>query len=387
MTAFRFNDELLLSETDQDLAKKRFPNVFFALDHAELRSDFQRVDARANKAKSRSRVIGIAALVFAIVSLLAFPLEPLIISLQEDAGYARGLFRVIAIIGATCGVLAVLLGNLGFGFGKLKREWLQQRLMTERLRQWHAQYLISRLNDIAEAADSAEKQAEFEAERSLCYGLFKRNVLDQIASEYTRLTASGPAARRIVSSSLEPSANGFWIEPRWADLAARKFDNPASPALKEIFTAYEETRLLGQVQYTNYIISSEGKFWSLPARQIYVLGNTAFALVMFAFVANFVALMSAIWPSFPIGQSILGSIAISFAILAVGIRALQEALHPHRELRRMQIYASLVGAASERFASARSPTRRVEAMCLLERAAFEEMLEFLHTNESARFVL
>ena len=387
MTMFRFNDELLLTPEDQELAKKRFPAVFFAFDHEELRADFQRIDIDANRAKSRSRLFGVSAIILAVISLLAFPLEPLIVSIQNGSTSGQSIFRIIAMVGAACGVLAVVLGNIGYGFGKLKRKWLQYRLMTERLRQWHAQYIIAHAKDICDAANSEEKRAQFVEERDISYRTFKRNVLEKIASEFTRLTSPSMVAHSASSPSPEGSKTAFWIEPQWADLAARKLETPASRELEDMFTAYSETRLLGQVQYTNYILSTEGKFWSLPARQLFVLGNTAFALVLLAFVANFVALTSAIWPDFPIGYSALGSIAISFAILAVGVRAMQEALHPSRELRRMQNYASQVTFASEQFTAARRPQQKIKAMCALERASFEEMLEFLYTNESARFVL
>lgn len=384
--SFRFNDELLLTPADQALAEQRFPNIYFALEHQELKADFRRIDRAANRSKSRSRTIGISALVFAVVSLLAFPLEPLIVSASREAE-GQSIFRIIAIIGAICGVLAVLLGNVGIWFGRLKRDWLQRRLMTERLRQWHAQYLIAHAKEICEAAGSEADEAAFLHTRALDYQRFKRAVIEQVASEYTKYTVTGSAAYSGLSGADRGSVAEFWIDPGWAKLATRKIGEDHAEALQELFTAYQETRLLGQVQYTNYVLSSEGKFWSLPAKQVYILGSTAFALVMFAFVANFIALLSASWPGFPVGHSVLGSIAISFAILAVGVRALQEGLRPQRELRRMGFYASAVNAARDRFVAARTPGKKIEAMLMLERASFEEMVEFLSTNERARFVL
>ncbi|MEO1660594.1 MAG: hypothetical protein AAFR51_06370 [Pseudomonadota bacterium] len=387
MTEFRFNDELLLQAADRELAQQQFPSVFFALDHPSLRADFKRIDAGANRAKSKSRMIGVLTLIFAVVSLLAFPLEPLIISTNADTEISRNLFRLIAIIGAICGVLAVLFGNLGLWFGKLKRNWLQHRLMTERLRQWHAQYLIAHALDISAAVTSDTAREAFLDARTVSYNRFKRSVLEQVSSEYTKFTVSGAAAYSGLSVSEEGPGSSFWIEPGWADLAGRDLSEADHSALDALLSAYDGTRFIGQVQYTNYILSSEGKFWSLPAKQASVLRSTAFGLVIFAFVANFIALLSAIWPSFPISQSILGSVAISFAILAVGVRAFQEGLRPERELRRMQFYASAVSAARNNFLEAKSAQEKIIAMSILERASFEEMVEFLSTNERARFVL
>lgn len=387
MPDFRFNDELLISQVDQDLAKRRFPRIFFALDHPALREDFRRIDRLANRAKTRSRFIGLCALVLAIISLLAFPLEPLIKAIWLEADRARSIFRIMALIGATCGLLAILFGNFGIWFGKSKRKWLQYRLMTERLRQWHAQHLISHTADIIEAVKSPDKIAEFNMTRELAYGRFQRSFLGQIASEYTKFTlrtAAGHSGQTVINPS---GYRSFWIDPEWQTRAAKPIAKVDKPILDEINSAYEETRILGQIQYTNYILSSEGKFWSLPAKQVTFLSNATFGLVMFAFSANFVALLSAIWPQFPIGQSVLGSIAISFAILAVGVRAVEEGLRPQREIRRMEFYAASVQHARDNFAAARSQAKKVDAASALERASFEEMIEFLSTNERARFVL
>lgn len=384
---FRFNDELLISQADRDLAQRRFPNVFFALDHPALREDFKRIDKQANKAKSYSRTIGCFALGFAIISLLAFPLEPLIKTIWLEADQARSIFRAMAIAGAGCGLLAVIFGNFGIWFGKSKRNWLQHRLMTERLRQWHAQYVIAHAPDIVDAMKSPDKTADLIKARDLSYGRFQRSFLGQISSEYTKFTlrtAVGHSGQTVINPTGHQS---FWIEPDWEAKATRSVAKADKDLLADIYAAYEETRLLGQVQYTNYILSSEGKFWSLPAKQALILGNITFGFVMFAFVANFIALISAIWPTFPIGQSVLGSIAISFAILAVGVRAIEEGLRPQRELRRMEFYAASVQHARDAFASARSQIKKVEAVSQLERASFEEMIEFLSTNERAKFVL
>ncbi|MBR9833653.1 MAG: hypothetical protein GYB42_00310 [Alphaproteobacteria bacterium] len=387
MTDFRFNDELLISQVDQDLAKRRFPRIFFALDHPTLREDFTRIDRLANRAKARSRFIGLCALILATVSLLAFPLEPLIKAIWLEADQARSIFRIMALIGASCGLLAILFGNFGVWFGKSKRKWLQYRLMTERLRQWHSQHLISHAAEIVEAAKAPEKIADFNMARELAYGRFQRSFLGQIASEYTKFTlrtAAGHSGQTVINPT---GYRSFWIDPEWQAKAGATVAKADKLILDEINAAYEETRILGQMQYTNYILSSEGKFWSLPAKQAMFLRNATFGLVMFAFSANFVALLSAIWPQFPIGQSVLGSIAISFAILAVGVRAVEEGLRPQREIRRMEFYAASVQHARDNFAAARSQAKKVEAASGLERASFEEMIEFLSTNERARFVL
>lgn len=384
---FRFNDELLLSQEDRALAEKSYPNVFFALDHPELRQEFERIDELAGKAKNTSRRIGCAALIFATLSLLTFPSEPIIKGIWTMKAEYEIIFKYVAILGATFGILALIFGNLGLGFGKVKRNWLQKRLMTERLRQWHAQYLIAHSAEIASAAGSEDKKAEWLDRRALAFSRFKRSFIDQIGSEYAKYTDQSAAAHSGQSVSDPKTLNAFWIDENWAKAAAARPDKNDQDMLNELYRAYEETRLLGQIQYTNYVLSADGKFWSSPPKQIHILGNLSYILVIFAFVANFIALITAIWDTPQVKWQVISSLAIAFAILAVGVRAMLEGLRPQREIRRMQFYASAVSHADKSFDAARSHARKVDAMSLLERASYDEMVEFISSNERARFVL
>ena len=385
--SFRFNDELLLSESDLILAEKSYPRVFFALDNSELRDAFREVDSAAVAAKNTSRRIGFAALVFATLSLLTFPAEPLVKGIWSNTIEYEIMFQYLTIAGAVIGFLALFFGNLGLGFGRIKRSWLQKRLITERLRQWHAQYLIAHSAEIAEIATTGNGRHEWLGKRSVAFKRFQRAFIDQIGSEYAKYTISSAAAFSGQSVADPTAKNAFWIDETWAKEAQRKTSAEHKDALYELYRAYEETRMLGQIQYTNYVLSADGAFWSSPAKQLHMLGNFSYILVILAFMANFVALVSAVWSGFPVGWPVLSSLAITFAIIAVGVRAMLEGLRPERETRRMEFYASALNYANTSFDAARSHGKRVEAMATLERASYDEMVEFISSNEQARFVL
>ena len=397
---FRFNDELLLSEADRDLAKTSYPNVFFALDHPELRETFCEIDGRANRSKKVSRWVGLAALIFATLSLLTFPFALLLDSVitapsadqPEGDAISNTLFLTLGILGATFGLFALIFGNLGLGFGRVKRNWLQKRLIAERLRQWHSQYLIAHAVEIAHAATSSADQSAWLEKRSIAFARFKRSFVDQIGSEYTKYTDASAAAYSGQSIIDPTESDEFWIDPDWAKTATRRPKDVDPDVLREIFEALEETRLRGQIQYTNYVLSSDAKFWSSPAKQLHILGNLSYILVLLAFVSNLVALIAAILvglgvDGFPFDWEIMSSLAIAGAIVAVGARAMLEGLRPQRETRRMQFYAAALNHARKSLAKARTHNKQIEAFCLLERASFDEMIEFLSSNERARFIL
>ena len=397
---FGFNDELLLSEADRDLAKTSYPNVFFALDHPELRETFCEIDGRANRSKKVSRWVGLAALIFATLSLLTFPFALLLDSVitapsadqPEGDAISNTLFLTLGILGATFRLFALIFGNLGLGFGRVKRNWLQKRLIAERLRQWHSQYLIAHAVEIAHAATSSADQSAWLEKRSIAFARFKRSFIDQIGSEYTKYTDASAAAYSGQSIIDPTESDEFWIDPDWAKAATRRPKDVDPDMLKEVFEALEETRLRGQIQYTNYVLSSDAKFWSSPAKQLHILGNLSYILVLLAFVSNLVALIAAILvglgvDGFPFDWEIMSSLAIAGAIVAVGARAMLEGLRPQRETRRMQFYAAALNHARKSLAKARTHNKQIEAFCLLERASFDEMIEFLSSNERARFIL
>ncbi|MEO1321925.1 MAG: hypothetical protein AAFV59_02860 [Pseudomonadota bacterium] len=397
---FRFNDELLLSEADRDLAKTSYPNVYFALDHPDLRDTFRKIDRRANRSKKVSRWVGLAALVFATLSLLTFPfallldsvVTPTVSQSSTDQPISNTLFLTLGILGATFGLFALIFGNLGLGFGRVKRTWLQKRLIAERLRQWHAQYLISHAVEIARVASSPEDQTTWLETRAIAFARFQRNFIDQIGSEYTKYTDASAAAYSGQSIIDPTESDEFWIDPDWTKAASTRPKDVDPSALKELFEALEETRLRGQIQYTNYVLSSDAKFWSSPAKQLHILGNLSYILVLLAFVSNLVALIAAILvgvgvKGFPFDWEIMSSLAIAGAIVAVGARAMLEGLRPQRETRRMQFYAAALNHARKSLAKARTHNKQIEAFCLLERASFDEMIEFLSSNERARFIL
>jgi hypothetical protein len=79
-------------------------------------------------------------------------------------------------------------------------------------------------------------------------------------------------------------------------------------------------------------------------------------------------------------------IAICFAVVALGMRTLEEGLQPKRELERYQRHSDLVRDILARF-DAGSRQIKFETMIEMERLAFEEMRDFLRTAQESRFVM
>jgi hypothetical protein len=58
----KFNDDLLLHEEDRKLASIKYPTIFYALDHPQLRQLFSKYDVPANRAKRVGLIAGLWAI-------------------------------------------------------------------------------------------------------------------------------------------------------------------------------------------------------------------------------------------------------------------------------------------------------------------------------------
>ena len=361
--AFTFNSDLLLGEQDQQTARRAFPHVFFALDHPALRETFLTHDARANRAKSKSRKWGVIAVALATVALM----------LAASAGLYEQLprpwSRAIAVAGAASGIASVLIGAFGVMFRERKLRWLTDRLATERMRQFHFQhYAAHGAMILAGARDPAAAHA-YEAKRARDFEAFRAGVLGRLEDEFYAVVES------------EDPGEGMFF----ADGAA---PDPNDPHLEEYYAAYESLRFQRQIDYCNLLLSERRSLWKhSPARQAKFFGGVALICLVTILALDAVVFATSIADFDWWGKTLFGAAGIWVSFLALSARTLEEGLQPGTEVERMRQYRTASTRSLARFRAATTPEAKREAMMDLEHAAFEEMLPFLKTNYEARFVM
>jgi hypothetical protein len=82
-----------------------------------------------------------------------------------------------------------------------------------------------------------------------------------------------------------------------------------------------------------------------------------------------------------------GSAIILIAITSATVRALQQGLQPEREVERYQQYRSALQAMRRQFEAAPSASEKIEVMQRMEHIAFDEMRNFLLTNQRSSFAM
>lgn len=359
---YPFNDELLFTEADRALAKKLFPAVYPALDDEDLRATFGPIDAAANAAKRRSRRWGMIAVGLVTAALLLASTEPLF----EKLHWSDDALAAMGFVSAALGIPGALLGAFGVLFAKTKREWLEGRLLTERMRQFHFQTFVALMPDILEASRSRDWDA-FTAKRSTLLDKFKKEVIGRKSSLFTAI--------------VEGDEQDVWlIQPAGLPISGIDLDH-------ELFKAYRYFRIERQIRFTDYKLNSGRKLFSaLPRDQSANLGLAAMLCV-----AGLVTLhiLIALGAGFRATEYLYAFhlAAIWFAILALSIRTLEEGLRPGREVERYRAYRSALRSIERRFNDATTVETRYRAMTALETLTFDEMVNFLKSNNEARFVM
>ncbi len=166
---------------------------------------------------------------------------------------------------------------------------------------------------------------------------------------------------------------------------------PESKGLESIFDAYRELRILHQLGYTNYKLHDDHRVFSvMPRRQLVVLSQAVFTCIVLLVIMDVGVLAGTIFPNsmfagFHSSNAIV--VIIWLALAALATRAIEQGLQPEREIERYQQYRSGIRAVLGRYDEASSPKSKIEIMREMERLAFDEMRNFLVTNERSRFVM
>lgn len=363
----KFNDDLLLLEEDRKLASIKYPTIFHVLDHPQLRQLFSKYDTPANRAKRIGLIAGLLAIGFGFGALGIAALE---LTFSHSTGYGVAL----AVISGLCGVLSFLIGNVGVLFAGRKRNWLCDRLIGERIRQFHFQTLVSRLPEILASLRNSAAKTAFLSERNVWFESFKGRLIGKVDSTLAAIFHE--------EKSIDP-----WLH----DSARASAEIQESKELNPIFDAYRELRIVHQLDYANYKLQGDYRIISaMPRRQLAVISGVVFALIVLLVFMHVGILAEALFPS-----SMLASfhspaavvVIIWLALAALATRAIEQGLQPEREIERYQQYRSGVRAILERYDNAVSQNEKIGVMREMERLAFEEMRNFLITNERSRFVM
>lgn len=355
---YRFNDDLLLRQEDRDLARRLYPAIAYALDHPELREWLERIDPVANAAKRRSRVCGSWAVALVSGALFLASAAPLY---EGD----HNLEIIISALSGLLGVVGAFIGFFGVLHAKSKREWLENRLLTERMRLFHFGTIVH-LSDLILTG----QEDLFLERRSDLFKAFERDVLERPALELDALL-EGEETRDNLS------------------VVIAEFEGPVDQSAgKQLIDAYRRLRIGRQIDFAQYKLTLDRKLFSgFPRRQAYLLSIIATTCVLGLVLAHGVALLDVAFMGGELLRTWPHIVGVWLAISALALRTLQEGFQPNQEVERYRHYRTAIRAAADNFEAEPTSREKLQAARAVERASADEMVIFLRANSEARFVM
>jgi hypothetical protein len=367
----RFNDDLLISQHDQDLARKEYPAIYHVLDHPQLRNEFLRLDAVANRAKLWVHRIGLLAVLLTVFALTGSALTSVIHQIPSVPDWVfTGLFW--AELG---GVLGVVIAAGGMWIGGPKSKWLQARMLAEVLRQWHFQALICRGKEIEASCgmDDSEGPSQYRKSRDLQYQKFLSEWAGATDSHLTDLIENPEAGYQLLHDE-------------------RTAYTPGSAVLESIFGVYRSMRFKRQSNYaTHKLQKNTDKPFSILKWPAAVLQQRTQGLAAFCLLASLgcsLVIVVGHLANLEFAHHIAWSAGIIvLLVVTVAARAVQDGLAAPEELQRYNDYAGKIRYLLGRFDASHDAAEKLELMVEMERAALEELKGFLRAHFEARFVI
>ncbi len=411
------NDDLLLYAESQAWAQNRHPHVYPLLVDEELLGQFAERDGLATRNKRVSRAVGFWAVIMALLSLFTTAAEPLWGHTTSPWHLPRVWSTTLGLIGALLGVASVLIAFCGVIHGARKTDWLRDRLITERLRQFHFQTFVFHLDKILDYVTASRNGAPtdaafhaFQEEHHACWDDLERTISEwneKSTADLTRLFESltnfnsyrGPTTwlHGDVNNQRKPTL------PESARLAATE-------DLNCVFSAYLDLRIQKQINHVEYTLRHRNhpgpsvdartrmplREWfpgrTLPIRQWHDMlrqfwqANIILLLSLHAFMIATVFVPSLPGPEE--NSSLLHVSALCLALVAVAARSLKEGFAITGDIERYEAYLADCCELRRQFtAENTSIDERFAIMVQMEQLAFEEMRDFIRSHLEATFVM
>jgi hypothetical protein len=365
----RFNDDLLLDQSDEARTKTAYPGIFHVLCNPELQDLFGSYDTPANKAKRQGRGLGFMSIILVSVALVLSLIETFFPAGEAGTSFWDRRWHVsIAVLSAICGLAGTLVGSIGVLHSRRKRTWLLQRLMTERLRQFHFQMLVCRLDDILSSLAGAHARRKFVASRAEWFSSFKAHFIGKLDSEFERVLN-------------EDGASGMWLHP----LPAARSEE--LPELEPVFAAYRDLRILHQLGYADQKLASGVPGGLRRQRDILSMASIISTGIVCLIQVGVLAMVFFDGPLVNGLNKLLAIMSMMLIFAALAAHAVEQGMQPDREIERYQQYRAALRAIRDRFDAAASQQEKLSVMMAMERLSYDEMRNFLLTNNEARFVM
>lgn len=354
------NDDLLFTKAQRDLVDTEFPGAALVFDFPELRARFEQIDGVATSYRRQRHRSGITAVMFAAFGAFLSALLPVIELLGGD--FPRSIFAVSAAVSLVGLVWALHLAYVD----PRKDGWLENRLRSERLRQFFFQFLLSNPELGARAMHDAASLKRWKHDRAVAFRHFEAWLAKPASSELTTVIDDVNQRRN-------------WFAESWKHPPRLTGDVD----LTDYLTLLRRLRIDVQLAYVREKLapgmSSPETKWAIASSVSWIFALTAVLLTSVSAILLFRG-MAMDAPAFVIVASMVALCGVASAL----VRVIAEGLQLRTDRDRYRWYREAVEEVDASFHNP-DPHARLAALRELEELSYREMREFLKTHGESRF--
>lgn len=359
----------MLNEGSRRVVAAAAPRAFNVLDWPTLRAEFTALDRLANQAKRSINRHGAASATLGAVGASILALDPLV-SAPMPRSVVAVLGCVAVLVGALMGLWHLLLHD---GRGR----WLVSRMRTERLRQFHFQYVLSHFDDAVAAMAGGDPLDHYRTRRDGALAAY----LDEFGKQVDARGFAG-ATRWLADDHEDARA---WIVSDWRH-------KHVAPGAEMTADRRELLECLSRGRIGIQEIYAELNLKPGAANQKGLARRVAFGANMSTLVFVVSLALAGVWIVLNRGDGGFAAdalTAVSGVAAAWGLcfRLFDQGMGYSLDTERYELYAGQVALVRQRFDHADEDVRgRIDALRQLELYAYREMRQFLHVHLGSRFL-
>lgn len=350
------NDDILLTRPARAMLGAKHMRSLRVLDWPELRAQFSRHEAPANRSARHDRWLGIgsASCMGAGLALVGF------IPLAGSAAiYLGGAALLFCLASAALGAVHAL-------DGPARARWLGHRFWTERMRALYFQALVNNLDLVADAMRSDAALGHWKAAR---------------ARALAAMPTQGDLSARVNQLAGAVSDDEAWVLPEWAQAPATP---QPSEELEIVLTMLRTQRFDSQIAYTDRKLGDSARA-PRPRSRMVQFGGRALPAVALASAGAAGLLLLAGQPAEAIAVRLAVATAAAAAAAALALRMVNDDLKLSEDAARYVWYGAAVQRARARF-DAGDLGEKLAALREMEVVAYRDLCAFVAAHWRGRYV-
>jgi hypothetical protein len=359
MTDWR-NDDLLFTQPQRDLIDAEFPGAVAVFDFPELRAHFGGFDAEANLSRRRRQRRGLTVILMAGLGATLSALMPLV-----DL-FGLGISRWVLLVSAIVSAIGLVWGALLILSDPSKERWLDYRLRTERLRQFHFQLLLSAPDLAARAMRDPAALVDWQAHR-------------RAALRHFEAWLAKPPRAEVAAVMEDVNHRRAWFADAWSRFPT--LDGTVD--LTDYLAIMRRQRIEVQLAYVHDklapgIGSPETRLrltqwlsWCMTIGTVVL--SCLFALLIFRGL-----------PDHTFVHAGLVSLIALVGVFSIIVRVVAEGYHLRGDRDRYTWYRDAIEEVDAQFRDP-NPLVRIATLREMEEISYREMREFLKAHDEARF--